>query len=149
MTSKAEGRTWNLSLSTRMRDQTSNQRFFFRYRNHPKNLLVSYLSTHPTSYIYIHVQGIYIWTLPEVPKNVGNEQKKDVRPADLIQPRARPDSTTLRINVWTEGGWWDGYYHGELKTLQSWRIHVLLTSHNHLIFLFYYSTCSCHWFKTF
>lgn len=38
---EAEGRTWNLSLSTRMRDQTSNQRVF-RYRNHQKNLLISY-----------------------------------------------------------------------------------------------------------
>lgn len=95
------------------------KRFFFRYRNHPKNLLVSYLSTHPTSTsTSIFPRNLYM-NLTWSPKNVGNEQKKDVRPADLIPTPGLSDSTTLRINVWTEGGWWDdGYYHGELKTLQ-------------------------------
>lgn len=112
------------------------KRFFFRYRNHPKNLLVSYLSTHPTSTsTSIFKESIYEPYLKS-PKCWERTTKKMSDLPTWSQPRALRLHHIAYQCLDRRGlmGWW--VLPWRVKNPTSWRIHVLITSHNHLIFLF-------------
>ena len=109
---------------------------FFRYRNHPKNLLVSYLSTHPTSTsTSIFKESIYEPYLKS-PKCWERTTKKMSDLPTWSQPRALRLHHIAYQCLDRRGlmGWW--VLPWRVKNPTSWRIHVLITSHNHLIFLF-------------